>query len=68
MRVFIDLTYQETKINQIIRMKEEMSDFRLHILECEHQAVLSLKPKADLIVGKSYEVVKAEEYEERTNQ
>lgn len=62
MRIFIDLTYQETKINQIIRMKEEMSDFRLHILECEHQAVLSLKPKADLVVGKSYEVVKAKEY------
>lgn len=62
MRVFIDLTYQETKINQIIRMKEEMSDFRLHILECEHKAVLALKPKADLIVGKSYEIVKAKEY------
>ena len=63
MRVFIDLTYQETKINQIVRMKEEMNDFRLHILECEHKAVLSLKPKADLIVGKSYEVVWANEYE-----
>ncbi|MDX2414717.1 MAG: hypothetical protein QNK33_05960 [Bacteroidales bacterium] len=63
MRVFIDLTYQETKINQIVRMKEEMNDFRLHILECEHKAVLSLKPKADLIVGKSYEVVGASEYD-----
>ncbi len=63
MRVFIDLTYQETKINQIVRMKEEMNDFRLHILECEHKAVLSLKPKADLIVGKSYEVVWANEYD-----
>jgi len=60
MRVFIDLTYQETKINQIIRMKEEMNDFRLHILEREHQAVLSLKPKADLIVNKSYRVTKPE--------
>jgi uridine kinase len=61
MRVFIDLTYQETKINQIIRMKEEMNDFRLHILNCEHQSVQSLKPKADLIVNKSYRVVKPEE-------
>lgn len=61
-RVFIDLTYKETKINQIIRMKEEMNDFRLHILECEHNAILSLKPKADLIVGKSYEVVPAADY------
>ena len=62
MRVFIDLTYQETKINQIIRMKESLSDFRMHILEREHQAVASLKPKSDLIVGKSYEVTPASEY------
>lgn len=62
MRVFIDLTYRETKINQIIRMKESMNDFRLHILEREHQAVISLKPKSDLIVGKSYEVTPALEY------
>ncbi|MCD4769097.1 MAG: hypothetical protein K8R35_02885 [Bacteroidales bacterium] len=62
MRVFIDLTYQETKINQIIRMKESLSDFRMHILEREHQAVTSLKPKSDLIVGKSYEVTPALEY------
>ncbi|MEJ2596592.1 MAG: uridine kinase, partial [bacterium] len=33
LRVFIDLTYHETKINQIIRMKEALSDFRLGILE-----------------------------------
>lgn len=56
LRVFIDLTYQETKISQIMRMKEEMNDFRLHILEKEHQAVLSLRPKADLVVNKSYRV------------
>ena len=62
LRVFIDLTYHETKINQIIRMKEAMSDFRLRILEKEHQAVASLKPLADLIVDKSYRVVTAEEH------
>ena len=61
-RVFIDLTYHETKINQIIRLKEALSDFRLAILEKEHQAVSSLKPKADLIVNKSYQVVTAEEH------
>ncbi|MEE4117079.1 MAG: hypothetical protein V2I37_12975 [Marinilabiliaceae bacterium] len=63
MRVFIDLTYQETKINQIIRMKEEMNEFRLSILEREHLAVSSLRPKADLVVGKAYEVVKARDYD-----
>ncbi|MEZ5071404.1 MAG: hypothetical protein R2751_10640 [Bacteroidales bacterium] len=62
LRVYIDLTFHETKINQIIRMKEAMSDFRMGILEHEHQAVLSLKPMADLIVDKSYQVVTAEEH------
>jgi len=62
LRVFIDLTYHETKINQIIRLKEAMSDFRMAILEKEHQAVVSLKPKADLIVDKSYQVVTAKEH------
>jgi uridine kinase len=62
LRVFIDLTYHETKINQIIRMKEALSDFRMAILEHEHQAVVSLKPLADLIVDKSYQVVTAEEH------
>ncbi len=63
MRVFIDLTYHETKINQIIRMKEALSDFRLGILEREHQAVISLKHMADLVVDKSYQVVTMEEHQ-----
>jgi uridine kinase len=63
MRVFIDLTYHETKINQIIRMKEALSDFRLNILEHEHQAVASLKPMADLVVDKSYQVVTMAEHQ-----
>lgn len=62
MRVFIDLTYHETKINQIIRMKEAMSEFRLGILEHEHQAVSTLKESADLVVDKSYQVVTMEEH------
>ncbi len=59
LRIFIDLTYHETKINQIIRMKEAMSEFRLQILEQEHKNVISLKPLADLIVDKSYQVIDA---------
>jgi uridine kinase len=62
LKVFIDLTYHETKINQIIRMKEAMSEFRMGILENEHKAVVSLKPQADLIVDKSYQVVSYEEH------
>lgn len=62
LRVFIDLTFHETKINQIIRMKEALSDFRLAILEKEHDAVITLKPMADLVVDKSYQVVTMEEH------
>jgi len=62
LRVFIDLTYHETKINQIIRMKEALSDFRMSILEHEHQAVRSLMPMAQLIIDKSYQVVDAKNY------
>lgn len=63
MRVFIDLTYHETKINQIIRMKEAITELRLNILEHEHQAMIKLKPMADLVVDKSYQVVTLEEHQ-----
>lgn len=62
LKVFIDLTFHETKINQIIRMKEAISDFRTTILQKEHDAIVSLKSQADLIVDKSYQVVTAEEH------
>jgi len=64
LRIFIDLTYHETKINQIIRMKEAMTDFRLNILEREHQSVRTLRPMADLIIDKSYTLKRPEEVEE----
>ncbi len=57
MRIFIDLTYHETKINQIIRMKEVMTDFRMNILQREHLAVRSLRPMADYLIDKSYQLV-----------
>jgi uridine kinase len=66
LRIYIDLTYHETKINQIIRLKEALSDFRLSILEKEHQAVLTLKPKADLIVNKSYQIETAQDLNSRS--
>lgn len=61
MRIFIDLTYHETKINQIIRMKEAMTDFRINILEREHRAVSSLRPSADYIIDKSYMLKRPDE-------
>jgi uridine kinase len=58
-RVFIDLTYLETKISQIVRGKENLDEFRTQVLEKEHQNIRALKPLADLIIDKSYEVVDA---------
>jgi uridine kinase len=59
LRVFIDLTYHETKLSQIVRGKEVMNEFRAKVLEREHQNVQSLKPLADLIIDKSYDVTDA---------
>jgi len=57
MKIFIDLTYHETKISQIVREKETMNEFRLAVLEREHQGVLTLKPKANYIIDKNYHLV-----------
>jgi uridine kinase len=57
LRVFIELTYHETKMSQLMRGKEPSDDFRLQILEREHINVQSLRPKADLLVDRNYDVV-----------
>ncbi|MCK5821259.1 MAG: hypothetical protein KAH17_05220 [Bacteroidales bacterium] len=57
MKVYIDLTYHETKMEQAVRGKEVMNDFRTQVLEMEHRNLLALKPSAHLIVDKSYHVV-----------
>jgi uridine kinase len=60
LRVFIELTYHETKMSQLIRGKEPADDFRLQVLEREHINVQSLRPRADLLVNRNYDVVEAE--------
>jgi uridine kinase len=57
LRVFIELTFEETKMMQLMRGKEQNDEYRTQILEREHIGVLSLKPLANLLVTKSYEVV-----------
>lgn len=57
LRVFIELTYHETKMSQLMRGKEPSDEFRLQILEREHINVQSLRPKADLVVDRNYDVV-----------
>lgn len=59
LRVFIELTYHETKKAQSSRGKEPQNEYRMRVLEREHQVVLSIKPKADLFVNMDYKVVKA---------
>lgn len=56
LNIFIDLTYHETKMAQLVRDKEIFDEFRLKILEKEHQDVSSLKSKANLMVNKNFEI------------
>ena len=58
-RVFIELTYHETKKAQVVRGKEPQNEYRMQVLEREHQVVQSLKPTADLFVTMDYDVVEA---------
>lgn len=57
LRVFIELTYHETKKAQVIRGKEPQNEYRMAVLEQEHKMVQSLKKSADLLVNNNYEVV-----------
>lgn len=59
LNVFIDLTYHETKKAQLSRGKEKVNDFRMQVLEREHQVVTSLKQRADIIINKQYQVEEA---------
>ncbi len=58
-KIFIDLTYQETKKAQILRGKEPQNEFRLQVLQREHEVVQSLRPLTDLLITKDFEVVEA---------
>ena len=56
LKVFIELTYLETKMMQLMRGKESIDEHRVQILEKEHVGVISLKSLANILVNKSYEV------------
>ncbi|MBW2527024.1 MAG: uridine kinase [Deltaproteobacteria bacterium] len=60
-RVFIDLTYHQTKKAQALRGKEPQNEFRRHVLEAEHRAVRSLRPLAHWLVDERYQVIAAAE-------
>lgn len=56
LRVFIELTYHETKKAQTDRGKEPDNPFRWSVLEQEHREVMSIKDKADIFIDKNYQV------------
>lgn len=57
LRVFLELTYHETKKAQVVRGKEPQNEYRMAVLEQEHRMVQSLKPRADILISKEYEVL-----------
>jgi uridine kinase len=54
--IFIELTYHETKKAQVVRGKEPQNEYRMAVLEQEHKMVQALRPKADVLITKEYEV------------
>ncbi len=59
LRVFIELTYHETKKAQSDRGKEPQNEYRWAVLEQEHRMVQQLRDSADLFVTKDYQVLGA---------
>ena len=54
MRVFIELTFHDTKKAQLVRGKEPQNEYRMAVLEQEHRMVQDLKSTADLLVTRDY--------------
>jgi uridine kinase len=54
--IFIELTYHETKKAQVVRGKEPQNEYRMQVLEKEHQEVQALKHKANVLISMEYEV------------
>lgn len=59
LRVFIELTHLEARKTGVVNTKDDKSEFEIHVLEKEHQHVISLKHLSDLIVNKNYQVLDA---------
>lgn len=50
LRVFIELTYNDTWEEQFMAQKEVLDDFRIQVLKREHTVVQSLKKTADFYI------------------
>ena len=57
-RIFIGLTYFDTRKARRLREREEQNEFLENILGVEHKIISSHKPRADILVTGNYEVEK----------
>jgi uridine kinase len=57
-RIFIDLTYHDTRDFRAQRGKEVADEFRLQVLEKEHQAVSALRKRVDYLISEDYSLTK----------
>jgi uridine kinase len=57
-RIFIDLTYHDTRDFRAQRGKEVADEFRLKVLEKEHQAVRALRKRVDYLITEDYSLTK----------
>jgi uridine kinase len=57
-RIFIDLTYHDTRDFRAQRGKEVADEFRSKVLEKEHQAVSALRKRVDYLITEDYSLTK----------
>jgi len=50
LKVFIEMTYDETRDAQAYNQKEEFDEYRQTVMQREHEVVQSLKPNAEFFV------------------
>ncbi|MDL2228396.1 hypothetical protein LJC25_04325 [Bacteroidales bacterium OttesenSCG-928-K03] len=56
LKIFIDITYHDTKLAQISRGKEAQTPLRKMILQKEHEMVSALKPLANIIIDFRFQI------------
>ncbi|MFT4073432.1 MAG: hypothetical protein QM654_16095 [Dysgonamonadaceae bacterium] len=56
-KIFIDRNYKETYMNRMERNRDENSGFIELVLDIEHKIIKQYKCKADLILGKNYQLI-----------
>ncbi len=58
-KIFIDMIYHDTQEFRVRRGKEVVNEFRMKVLEREHQAVRELRRNVDYLIAKDYSLTKA---------